>query len=101
MLELRLRPKAVEDLQSIWDYTVEFWDVAQAEKYLRAIQLAFEKLTESRFSGRRCDSIRTGYWKISVGKHVIFYRVEDGFLDVVRVLHERMDMPQQLDEDSP
>lgn len=98
MLEVKLRPKAVEDLDSIWNYTVDYWDIAQAEKYLRGIQLSFEKLAENQFLGRRCDAIRHGYWKYPVGRHLIFYRIGEGFLDVVRILHERMDLPNHLKE---
>jgi toxin ParE1/3/4 len=41
-------------------------------------------------SGRPCDAIRSGYWRASEGRHVIFYVFSKQSLDVIRVLHERM-----------
>jgi plasmid stabilization system protein ParE len=32
--EYRLRPRAIADLDEIWDYTVSTWNEAQAERYL-------------------------------------------------------------------
>lgn len=37
MAEFSLRPKAITDLDGIWDYTVETWGEEQAERYLRSI----------------------------------------------------------------
>lgn len=34
MADFVLRPKAVADLESIWEYTVKTWGEEQAETYL-------------------------------------------------------------------
>ena len=49
-----------------------------------------------RICGRPCDAIRKGYRKRSVGRHVIFYRTVNGGVDVVRILHEQMDVDRHL-----
>jgi toxin ParE1/3/4 len=46
--------------------------------------------------GRACDEIRPGYRKGHAGSHVIFYRVEDRRIDVVRIVHRRMDFERHL-----
>lgn len=48
--------------------------------------------------GRACDEVRTGYRRHAVGSHTLYYRLAgaDG-IDVVRILHERMDVDRQLD----
>ena len=93
-----LRPKAVDDLDSIWDYTVDVWGEEQAERYLRLLNTGFEQIAEDPTRGRPCDDIREGYRRHRVGHHVIFYRPEEeaGLVDVVRVLHERMDFGRHL-----
>jgi toxin ParE1/3/4 len=54
-------------------------------------------LAENSSQGQRCDEIRTGYRKFPSGRHVIFYRsLETGAIEIVRVLHERMDMETHL-----
>jgi toxin ParE1/3/4 len=91
-----LRPKAVADLESIWDYTVDTWDAQQAERYLRMLNRAFTDLAENPSLGRSADFIRRGYRRHLAGRHVVFYRVIDTGIDVVRVLHQKMDFDRHL-----
>jgi toxin ParE1/3/4 len=92
-----LSPAAQADLNHIWDYTAERWDTDQAEEYLRELQRAIERVAANPRIGRACDEIRPGYFKLATGSHVLFYRVTDGgAIDVVRVLHQRMDLDQHL-----
>ncbi|WP_368072138.1 type II toxin-antitoxin system RelE/ParE family toxin [Actinomyces sp. oral taxon 175] len=37
------------------------------------------------------DEVRPGYRSRAVGSHVVFYVISDGGVDVIRVLHQRMD----------
>ncbi len=96
MAEFSLRPKAITDLEEIWEYTVDTWGDEQAERYVRLINESFRKIADNPSSGRPCDAIREGYRRRGVGRHVIFYRPIDGGVDVVRILHERMDMDRHL-----
>ncbi|PWR20516.1 type II toxin-antitoxin system RelE/ParE family toxin [Zavarzinia compransoris] len=41
-------------------------------------------------------SLGGGYFKYAVGSHVIFYTRTDSGIDIVRVLHKRMDMGRHL-----
>jgi len=91
-----LRPRAIADLEDIWDYSTETWGSVQAERYLRLINDCFRKIAENPKTGRSCDAIRKGYRKRNVGRHVIFYRTTKGGVDVVRILHERMDIDRHL-----
>ena len=91
-----LSPRAQSDLREIWDYTVERWGMEQAEIYVRTIRSAVERIAENPGQGRQCDEIRPGYFKYASGSHVLFYRrISDG-IDVVRVLHQRMDFDRHL-----
>ena len=74
--------------RQIWAYTVEIWDKDQAERYLRMLNIGFVDLTLNPTLGRSCDTVREGYRKFRVGRHVIFYRVIEQRIDVVRVLHQ-------------
>jgi len=36
--QIALRPKAIDDLSDIWNYSAETWGTAQAERYLRGLE---------------------------------------------------------------
>jgi toxin ParE1/3/4 len=91
----RLSPLAEADLEDIRSHTFEAWSPEQADRYLRDLISAFEDLAAGRKSGRRAD-IRQGYFKQTAGAHVIYFRRSDRWIDVVRVLHGRMDAELHL-----
>lgn len=95
-MSFRLTPAARADLSSIWDYTEERWDARQAETYIRELHAAMERIAEDPTRGRTCDDIRAGYRKYAIGSHLIFYVAADDGVDVVRVLHQRMDSGRHL-----
>lgn len=96
MRRYRLTPAATRDLSSIWDYTVEHWDVGQAETYLGEIRAAIERISEDPNRGRACDEIRRGYRRYAIGSHLVFYVVRHDSIDIVRILHQRMDPTRNL-----
>ncbi|WP_347888513.1 type II toxin-antitoxin system RelE/ParE family toxin [Nitrosomonas europaea] len=92
-----LRQKAMDDLLSIGRYTRKEWGKAQQIRYLTQLDRAFHDLADKPGLGRACDEIREGYFKYGVGKHVIFYRhTGKGQIEIVRILHGRMDIEQHL-----
>ncbi len=94
-----LSPAAQADLSDIWDYTAHNWGVTQAERYILGIREACEALADGRRKGRSADDIRPGYRKLPVGSHVLFFRItSDGEIDVVRILHQRMDVAGRFTE---
>lgn len=98
MTGYRLTPAAQLDLSLIWDYTAERWDAQQAETYIGELRAAIERIADDPRRGRARDEVRSGYSSYSVVSHVVFYRVNDeiGGVDVIRVLHQRMDPAHHL-----
>jgi toxin ParE1/3/4 len=39
-----------------------------------------------------CEAIRKGYRRSSIGRHMIYFRITDYGIAVIRVLHARMDV---------
>ena len=91
----RLSPLAQADLEGIWSYTASRWSVEQAQSYHAAIVAAFEGLAAGSKQGRPSD-VREGYFKYAVGSHLVFYRHSEGGIDIVRILHQRMDVMRRL-----
>ncbi|WP_454296197.1 type II toxin-antitoxin system RelE/ParE family toxin [Salana multivorans] len=96
MSTYRLTPAAQRDLSSIWDYTEERWDVRQAETYVDDIRAAVQRIADDPRHGRSCDEIREGYRRYGIGSHVLFYRQRPDGVDVIRMLHQRMDPTRHL-----
>jgi toxin ParE1/3/4 len=90
--------EAENDLEKIWLYTFENWSIEQAERYLNLIFNEIEYLYINPNSGLDCGFIRKGYWKSKVKSYLIFYRLntEQNELEVIRVLHEVMDIESHL-----
>ena len=95
-VEYRLRPAATQDLESIWAYSAEQWGVELAHRYTDDIVNAFEKLASNPEQGGSSDHVREGYRRYRVGRHIIYYRIAEYGVDVVRILHGRMDAPTHL-----
>jgi toxin ParE1/3/4 len=91
----KLTPRAMTDLEEIWQYTVKTWSIKQADAYYNSIVTAFEALVSGGKEGRLVD-IRPGYLKYAVGSHFIYYRKQAEKIIVVRVLHRRMDADRYL-----
>ena len=96
MAEYRLSPAAKRDLESIWKYTLAEWGLEQADRYTDLLTAAFQALAESPKSAPACDHIRQGYRRRNVERHMIYFRVTDYGIAIIRVLHERMDAPRHV-----
>ena len=75
MAEYLLTPRALDDLNEIWNYTVEKWSEEQADMYYGMLVDLFDNLAEEPELGRRYDLIQPGLLGLKAGRHVIFYRI--------------------------
>ena len=96
MAEYRLTPAAERDLEAIWIYTAGKWHVEQADRYLDILAATFAQLAQAPETALRCDPIRPGYRRWSVERHVVYLRIVEYGIEIVRVLHERMDPLRHL-----
>lgn len=92
----RLAPAAERDLEAIFDYTVREWGLRQAEHYAAVIENACARLAEAPELAQDCGYIRAGYRRAAVGRHVLYFRVEEWGIAVVRILHQRMDVERHV-----
>lgn len=96
MASFRLKPEALADLNDIGDYTLEKWGEEQEEVYLASLYKAFSDIADHPYSGSSYEHVRERYRKYIIGKHLIFYRVLDSEIEIVRVLHHSMDIDHHL-----
>ena len=90
--------KAVIDLEDIWIYTVEKWSIAQADRYYNLIFDEIDHICQDPTSGKNMDHVRKGYRASKVKSHLIFYRTIGATIEIIRILHERMDLDSRLSD---
>jgi toxin ParE1/3/4 len=95
MKSLVFSPAAQADMEGIWDYTVAHWGLAQADNYTDDIRDACKALASGHRQGRPVD-VRSGYLKYLTGSHVIYFRDHGTRIEVIRILHSRMDVDRHL-----
>ncbi len=99
MSKLILRQKAIDDLSSIWIYTAETWSEKQADKYHNMIKIACRNIANGIVIGKTYDNVNPNLLGYQIGKHIVFYQeCSRGEVEVVRILHERMDIENRLKE---
>lgn len=91
MAEYRFSPAAQRDLDEIFDYTVHEWGVERAARHTMEIERARARLAQAPGLAQESDYIRPGYRRAAVARHVIYFRVEDYGIAIIRILHQRMD----------
>lgn len=99
MQEYIISEKALEDINNIWIYTAENWSVEQADRYYNLIIDEIEYTVENLNMARDFGKIRKSYKYSKVKSHLIFFKKDKtNEIEVVRVLHERMNIENRLTE---
>jgi len=99
MAKVILRQEAIDDLNDIWIYTFDKWSEKQADRYYAALEFACMQIGKNPDLGKEYDGIGKNLFGLRTGKHIIFYHViSKDRIEVVRILHERMDLKNRLNE---
>jgi len=97
MAKFYLTNKAVDDLDDIWNYTLETWSVNQAEIYYALLIDSCQELANKPSQGRSYEEVERNVLGFKTGQHVIFYRtITEKEIEIVRILHSMMDMKNHL-----
>lgn len=97
-MRLKVSKAATDDLEGIWLYTLEHWSAEQADRYVSMILETFDHILRDPRAGKDFGHVRSGYYGVKAGSHLIFYRVNEGdhAVEIIRVLHGRMDLENRL-----
>lgn len=100
MPKLRINPIARKDLLEIKDYiSEELENPNSAEKIVAKIVESYEKLKDFPYMGIELSSkidIVTDYRYLVSGKYIIFYKADDVYVSVYRILFARRDYTRIL-----
>jgi len=89
-------PKAEEDLINIWNYLAENFSEDRAESYLLKLEQQIELLLNQPYMGRNAEELMTGLRRFPFQKHVVFYRLIDEGLEIIRVMHGAQDIESEF-----
>ncbi len=99
MVNYILSNKAVEDLSSIWYYTIEVWSEKQADKYYFMLLSFCQDLADGKLAGKDYFEVDIDLLGFRAGQHILFYKnIADRQIQVVRILHSRMDFKNRLQD---
>lgn len=91
-------PEAATDLDSLFDHYLIAVNEQTAEKILREIARACRLIQEYPLSGRARDEVRPGLRSFVAHPNVIFYRMRQDVVEIVRVLDGRRDIDSIFDQ---
>lgn len=92
----RLYPKAIKDLESIYLYSTREFGIKRTEDYILAIETSFQNLVNDPLISRKCNYVRQDLRAFNIGSHVIFFKMTNDGIAVIRVLHQSMDFIRHL-----
>ena len=95
MTSYRLSGQAQASLRGIYAYSIETFGKRRAKRYLESIRQKLQALPDTPGVSLR-DDVRPGYRSVRVESHVIFFRVNDSQIEILDVLHRRMDPSEHL-----
>lgn len=94
-----INEKALDDINKIWIYTEENWSEEQADRYYNLIFDEIDYIVSNFEMARDFKNIRKNYKYSKVKSHYIFFKkTKANEIEIIRILHERMDIENQLGE---
>ena len=97
MAKLKFTRRAVNDLAEIWEYTAANWSESQADKYYRMLIADCQMLSDNPIIGLKYPEISSHLFGLKSGRHIVFYtRIDEDFIEIVRILHEQMDLKNRF-----
>lgn len=95
-MKIHIRSRARVDLKEIWHYSYKNWGIGKADAYMQDLESGINLIADNPHIGFLCDYIRSGYRQYNTNKHMIFYKIQEDKIVIVRILHESMDYKNKL-----
>lgn len=89
-MRIELSEDANADIRSIHTYTVKVHGGAQARRYIGGLNARLRAIAADPRIGRPYPEAIPATWRVTYGRHFIYYRPAGEELLIVRVLHQRM-----------
>lgn len=96
---LEFSDDAKADLQSIAQYTLDTWGAEQEELYLKRIYAKCEEILQTPDRWRFRKELHPACQSARVGRHVVFFCIQQETLKIAKILHQSMDFETHLRDD--
>ncbi len=88
---------ASSDLDGIWEYTFHKWSKELADRYYNLIMNEIEFIASNLTSGKPMNHVKKNYFASFVKSHMILFKRNKGIVEIIRILHQKMDVESNLD----
>ena len=95
-MSYRISDDAETDLLAIWGHTAKTWSEVQADLYIDAFLVRFAWLTKNVGLWTTRPEIGEGLYSYLQKSHVIIFRKKNQCLEILRILHNRMDLKKHI-----
>lgn len=86
MANYKIKVEAIEDLKRIYNYGILNFGMKQADKYFNSLFEHFEKIAQNPLSFQSVDFIRKGYRRCPCGSDSIYYKIENGTIEIMAII---------------
>ncbi len=86
MVSYKLNEKADNDLDRLYEHGVLSFGLDQADRYYDGLIDRFSELAENPKLWQAVEHIRIGYRRSVYGVHSIYYRIDGGSVEIMRIL---------------
>ena len=86
MYNFRLSNFAKDDLVRTYHYGLKNFGMPQAEKYFEGFFNCFDSICKNPFMYPQIDNIKTGYRKCTYGVDTIYFKIENKYVDIVKII---------------
>jgi len=92
----KLSAAAASDIEEILNQSIIDFGAQQTEAYYTSLTQCLKLPGYNPEMGRAADDIRPGYRRFPHESHMVFYTADAEDILIVRILHNRMDVPGNL-----
>ena len=89
MLDYKLSLSAKEDLRRIYNYGIEKFGIAQADRYFSTLFNHFETIAQKPFAFASVEHIKKGYRRCPCGSDSIYYRIINERVEIMAIIGQQ------------
>ncbi len=93
---LSLTQEAESDFIDILVYTAQEWGEEKLHEYDASLSHALVVVKDNPFLGYRHNLLPEDHRCFNVRKHVLVYQIKNSHIYVLRILHQRMNLPDHV-----
>lgn len=95
---IQLTEEAAKDIENMLEHSVAEFGLQQTEEYYNSLKKCLVLLDENPAMGTLATDLLPAYRRFTHISHVIFYRIIEQDILIVRILHKRMDISKLVEE---